>query len=324
MRDCLRELGLRSEVFAEIVHRDLRNQGRALDEYPRNDAGSSGVLYHLAIDSPAEVAFRTLPEPRGVVYHNLTPARFFRPVSRLNYERVRDARRALPALAEVAELGIGVSEYNRAELEAAGFRRTATCPITITPPSRRFARAPLPATVLAVGRVAPHKRLELAIEAVAALRRDVPTARLELVGNDEEMEPYSTSLRRLAARLNAGVHFLGKVSEQELEAAYARATTLLLTSAHEGFGLPVVEAMAREVPVVATRHGAIPETAEGAALLCGDDPIEIAAALQRMITDSTLRRVLVERGRRRAADFSRDVLRDGLATALAPWGVVSP
>jgi len=300
------------------VHDELRGQAHRLDGLPQS--GVDGVLYHLAIDSAAGNLFLQLPLRRGVVYHNLTPARFLRGVSSLNFERVRDARRALPRLAAAAELGIALSEYSRAELVGAGFARTAVCPMAVATPPAEVPRAPAPATVLGVGRIAPNKRWELAIRAMAALRRELPDARMEIAGNDEEMGPYARALNGLSARLNAGTVLRGKVSAAELEAAYARATVLLLPSAHEGLGLPLLEAMARGVPVVATARAAIPETVERAGLLCGDDPLEIAAALARVITDPRLAGVLTARGRWRAALYDDSLVRARLAAAFASWG----
>src|SRR5205807_4051036 len=197
------------------------------------------------------------------------------------------------------------------------FARTAVCPMAVATPPAEVPRAPAPATVLGVGRIAPNKRWELAIRAMAALRRELPDARMEIAGNDEEMGPYARALNGLSARLNAGTVLRGKVSAAELEAAYARATVLLLPSAHEGLGLPLLEAMARGVPVVATARAAIPETVERAGLLCGDDPLEIAAALARVITDPRLAGVLTARGRWRAALYDDSLVRARLAAAFA-------
>jgi glycosyltransferase involved in cell wall biosynthesis len=220
----------------------------------------------------------------------------------------------------VAELGIALSEYSRKELVDAGFAQTAVCPMAVTGAPATVRRTPDAAAVLGVGRIAPNKRWELAVRAMAALRRERPDARMEIVGNDEEMTPYARALRRMSARLNAATVLCGKVSRAELEAAYARATVLLLPSAHEGLGLPLLEAMARDVPVVATAQAAIPETVDGAGLLCGDDPVEIAAAIARVIADGKLRGALVARGRRRAAGYDDSLVRSSLAAALTSWG----
>lgn len=262
-----------------------------------------------------------MPARRAVVYHNLTPGRWFRGLSRRTYDRVVAARRRLPVLAQGVELGIALSEYSRAELVAAGFPRTVICPPAVAPGPPSSPAERQEHLVLGVGRIAPHKRWELAVRAMAALRRELPTARLEIVGSDTEMEAYAAAVRRLAARLNAGVRFLGGVDDPSLEAAFARASALVHPSAHEGLGLPLLEAMARGVPVVATARAAVPETVGDAGLLCRDDPLELAAALHRILTDGRVRRHLVERGRRRAAHFDEAAMRRHLAAALAPWGV---
>lgn len=348
-------MGYRSDIFAEAAHTSLASEARPLEALPH--ASADGVLYHLAIRSHAEDAVVRLDTRRALVYHNLTPARWFRGISRRNYDRVAAARRRLPDLATAFEIGIALSEFSRTDLLAAGFARTVVCPPAIGRPPRtaedaaslaetatdegpevearshgtgarptssgvRHTADPCqPVLVLGVGRVAPNKRWDLAVRAMATLRREIPTARMDVIGSLAEMERYASAVARLSARLNAAVHLRGTVSDADLEAAFQRADVLLHPSAHEGFGLPLLEAMAHGLPVVATARAAIPEVVGDAGLLCSDDPLEIAEALRRVLGDDRLRAALVRRGRQRAAGFDEAALARRLAEILAAWGI---
>jgi glycosyltransferase involved in cell wall biosynthesis len=101
------------------------------------------------------------------------------------------------------------------------------------------------------------------------------------------------------------IEVLGYVTRTELEALYRRARIFAFPSLDEGFGMPVLEAMANSVPVITSNRSALPEVAGDAALLVNpNDPEEIAAALTRLASDEALRADLARRGRERALQFS--------------------
>ena len=131
---------------------------------------------------------------------------------------------------------------------------------------------------------------------------------------------YLKALRGFIAELGLldAVRITGDVSDAALAAYFAAADAYLSLSAHEGFGVPLVEAMEAGVPVVARRVGAVAETVGDAALLVdGTDPTYVAAALHRVIADARLRRLLVEAGRRRLPAFGVDAVAPQLVAAVA-------
>lgn len=167
-----------------------------------------------------------------------------------------------------------------------------------------------PLRLLAVGNLQPRKNLPRLLEAVriVARRRAV---RLRVVG----AAGFQADSIRAALESSADVQVLGYVSEPELVGEYDAADMLVYPSIYEGFGLPVVEAMARGLPVITSTGGALPEVAADAAVLV--DPFDtpaLADAILRLADDDELRRTLVARGLQRAAAFTwtaaADALRD--------------
>jgi glycosyltransferase involved in cell wall biosynthesis len=156
--------------------------------------------------------------------------------------------------------------------------------------------------LLSVAQKRSYKNQQAVIRALAALPD--PTATLVLPGAPT---PYEDELRALAAELGVAdrVRFPNWVSDAELEGLYALATVLVLPSRIEGFGLPVLEAMGRGLPVVCSRTTALGEIAGDAALLVDpDDQADIDAAVARVVADATLRERLTEAGRAHAAAFT--------------------
>jgi glycosyltransferase involved in cell wall biosynthesis len=154
--------------------------------------------------------------------------------------------------------------------------------------------------ILCVAQKRPYKNQEALIRALAELA----SVRVVLPGAPT---PYEARLRELAAELGVEdrVHLPGWLDGPDLEALYRLATCFALPSRLEGFGMPVLEAMARGLPVACSNRTALPEVAGDAALLFDpDDPNELAGALGRLLTDSALRDDLAVRGTARAARFT--------------------
>ena len=157
--------------------------------------------------------------------------------------------------------------------------------------------------LLSVSTKRAHKNLRRLLEAHAL----VPGEQRPLLVLPGYPTPHEAELRELARDLGVSgdVRFLGWLTSSELEGLYAAAESFVFTSRYEGFGMTVLEAMARGVPVAASRASAIPEVAGDAALLFDPDSTEeIAGAIRSLIGDEELRARLAEAGRNRAAQFS--------------------
>jgi glycosyltransferase involved in cell wall biosynthesis len=157
--------------------------------------------------------------------------------------------------------------------------------------------------ILFVGRAAPNKRLPILVEALGRLRERTPAVHAAFIGDTTDL--YQEEKRRcqqLASERGVAdrVHFLGQVDDEHLRDAYRSADVLVLPSRHEGFGIPVLEAMACGLPVVAARAGALPETVGAAGLTFHpDDPDDLARQLRRVLDSANVPDVPLDPGRRR-------------------------
>ena len=178
-----------------------------------------------------------------------------------------------------------------------------------------------------VGRLAPNKCQHDLVKVLATLRAGAdPTARLRLVGG-AELATYESALRELASGLGLtdAVEISGSVSPGALAAYYATADVFVSVSEHEGFCVPLLEAMAHDVPVVAYGAGAVPETLGGGGVLLPDKtPVLVAAAVARVARDQGLRDALVTAGRERLANFTPEVVSSRLLDVLHAHGVAGP
>ncbi len=327
IRSHLRAAGYESDIFAGFVDPRLGAEARPLRDYSAREGGDAACVYHFSPGSPAG---RVALEARGalaVVYHNVTPARFFAGWSEESARLAAGADVELRELARRASLGLAKSTFSRRDLEAAGFPASVVLPFVHEPgppPSRSPVFERLYADgrrhVLAVGRLAPNKRLDDVLRAFALLQRGpVPRSRLLLVG-DDGLHAYAGALRDLARSLRLrDVVFCGRVEEDELRSAYVLADVLVSLSEHEGYGVPLVEAMLAHVPVVAYDAGAVAETMAGAGVLLREkSPEVVAAVVERLLGDDSLRAAMLAAQERLAARVRATDYRALVLGALAP------
>ncbi|MEP7004241.1 MAG: glycosyltransferase family 4 protein [Chloroflexota bacterium] len=276
------------------------------------------LLVHFSMGNEVFTQLAKIRARKVLVYHNVTPPEFFRGINAHAATYARLGRTQLTELAPAFELALGVSAFNERELIAAGYARTAYVPILIDwasygipPDDALMARwehtKPL---LLFVGRVSPHKRQDDLIRMLAYYRACIdPNARLVLVGGYRDQPQYHARLVELvkALHLEAAVTFAGAVSPAELVAYFRSASAFVSLSEHEGFGVPLLEAMRFDLPVVAYDAAAVGETAGGAALLLEDrDLARTAESVALVLERLELRESLIAAGRRRIADFDPD------------------
>jgi len=303
---------------------------RPLWDYRKVSSPETVCLFHFAIGSGAGRFIRQAPDRLVTRYHNITPPEFFAGFLPHLARQCHQGRRELRAFAARTELALGVSEFNRAELEAAGFRRTGVVPIPLDLDAfRRGTRseavrrlyADARTNLLFVGRIIPNKKIEDLLRVFAVYQRSIePASRLLLVGDHWGYEPYLLRLQELARALALeDVIFTGQVEDDELRAYYEASAVYVSMSEHEGFCVPLLEAMALGLPVVAYDAGAVAETLGGAGVLIEKkQPEVVAELLHRLAKDGDVRRSVLEAQERRLAEVRATDQRARLLEALAP------
>jgi glycosyltransferase involved in cell wall biosynthesis len=312
LRDVLVERGIESRIYVEMVDPETEAETSLFPRYADQAQRGDVLLYQFATASAIAPWLAARRETLVVNYHNVTPPEYY---AAWNNPMARHQLRALHERANLAprtSLGIAVSAFNEAELRTAGYARTAVVPpAAVAPTSARAAsdtgRPPgSGARWICVGRVAPNKGIELALMALLVARAHYdPDVTVQVVGRPV-VPAYSRALERFVDELGIrhAVAFRGGISDSELVAAMAASDVLIMGSRHEGFGVPVIEAMTMGLPVVANREGALPEIVGDAGLLIdATDPYALADAAARAASDREFRRSLVEAGAQRVKDL---------------------
>src|ERR1700687_234017 len=325
---------VRSDLFAWEAKPEVKALVRDWHDLERLPKDALLLIHHsMGNDVISEVA--KLPQRKAIVYHNITPGQYFDGINDHARRYSELGREQLRELATVAEFGFADSEFNRAELEAAGLAKTAVVPILydweqfdVTPdPVVARCLADERTAILVVGQILPQKAVHDVISSFARYREGDRGAHLYLVGSTAMSSSYLERLVRQVddAGLRDAVTFTGSVNAEQLVAYYRGATALLTLSDHEGFCVPLIEAMRSRLPIVADEGGAIPETLGGAGILLEDkSPDAVADALERVVRDRDTRAELIARGEQRLEDFSRERVRERLKDALALGGLELP
>ena len=316
MRDTFRAWGHVADVYALELDDDLKDDGRPFADWRRGTAADI-VILHYALPSLLTAELKAHRGRRVVLHHNITPPEFF-----VGYddEMVRICelgRRELAGLRDHVDLGLADSEFNRLELERAGFPRTGVLPIYLDferylqAPNRVLSRALSdgPTNVLFVGRVAPNKRHEDLIRLASYWKRFIsPDLRLLLVGKLPRGRRYFDALQALfyeEAFTPSEVVFTGHVEHDDLLAYYKTADVFVSMSEHEGFGVPLLEAMLMGVPVLAFASSAVPGTLGGAGLLFSEKQLDaVAETAYLLATDGALREAVLAGQKRRLTAFA--------------------
>jgi glycosyltransferase involved in cell wall biosynthesis len=319
LRDALRRAGLRSEIFAEATHDELLAESIPAERYPQVAAPGDVLVYQFSTSSMVAELLADRPEPLVIHYHNITGPEHYEAWEPDIARRAADARRQLRLLAPRAVLGLADSAFNEADLRAAGCGRTLVVPVLSD--HGRLGVPPDPPTVAAlaagkaaggadwlfVGRLVPSKAQHELVKALWVYRRLYdPRARLHLVGLPSS-PPYARALAAFIDSLGladaAVVH--GEVSDAALAAHFAAADVFVCLSQHEGFGIPLLEAMGTGTPVVALDAGAVGSTlGDAGVVLAPAGALRVAAAVHRILGDPRLHAALVGAGRRRAGQLA--------------------
>lgn len=326
LKRIFREMGIESDIYAIHAHEKVKEQvlfWNETREIATTADGKRAVILHYSIASPLNNAFKKLTGIKKIcLYHNLTPTKWFLAYNDRVVKDLETGREELPHLIKSSDLLLADSDYNKSEL--IGFGADDVRVVNLPLDSEKWAiaansgiGASLKAhggkNLLHVGRLAPNKCVEDIIKAFYFYHHKIEKkSKLWLIGIDIDTEIYSFELRRLVTelRLDGDVHFVGAVADCELKAFYQNSDVYLCMSEHEGFCVPLVEAMSFGLPVIAFDACAVKDTlGDGGLLLARKSPAEVAELINIVLTDKELRQELISRGQHQAQTFSLDNFR---------------
>lgn len=332
------ELGLPSEVFASVIRDSFPGQVKPLSAHPDLARQGDRALYHLAIGSNVAEYLLARPEPLAIYYHNLTPLRYVRPWDPAATFGVEWGLRQAEEMARRAEWAMAPSTFSAHELHRFGYGAITTLPLLIDLEGlasetdhtyeRQLCRGKEDRSSdwLFVGRLAANKCQHRVVAAFAAYRHLYDRgARLWLVGptsSDRYAEALADQIEGLGLGDSATV--VGRVTERQLTAHYRRADVFVCLSEHEGFCVPILEAMWHSVPIVALAAAAVPGTVQDAGVLLPYDgrsqpgAAQVAAAV-RFALGNRQREALATAGRARARSLAIERTRPAVAEALRKW-----
>jgi glycosyltransferase involved in cell wall biosynthesis len=334
IRDHLRNCGYKSDIFVRYVDEQVAHE--AIVFQPKRINPQAGLIYHHSIGSELTEYAIAHPSAKCLIYHNITPAEFFLPYRPEFAKLLEKGRSELKQLAQHFPLSVGDSAYNAAELAASGFHQPGVLPIAVDPkkwdmPADETLMQKLQdgkTNLLFVGRLAPNKRQEHLLEAFAHYLTMDQEARLILAGYGDASDPY---YRHLISRiqkwdLTNHVMLTGQVNNVQLLAFYRTAHLLWSMSEHEGFCVPLVEAMWFDIPVLAYKSSAVPETlGEAGVMFTSKEDLVMVAALAKIIArDESWRSKVIKIQRYKRNSFLPELVQKHLNNLVTQMEEVFP
>lgn len=314
IRNQLRSLGYKSDIYVRYIDPRVAHECHVFSEEALR--ASDGVIYHHSIGTEITPSIARFQGPKCLIYHNITPAEFVEPYRPAFAGILRAGRAELPQLAPHFDVSVGDSTHNAEELLQTGFPHPGVLPIcvdgrkwTFQPDAARMRELTDGRTnIVFVGRIAANKKQDDLLRAFKHYKALDPDARLFLVGTVEHADPYATHVQHTMESLGLGdsVRITGSIPDAELAAYYRTAHLFWSMSEHEGFCVPLIEAMWFDVPILAYRSTAIPETLGNAALMFTDkSDLAYIAALAASLTQNKEVRQKCIRAQRRERDRFR-------------------
>lgn len=322
LKQVIEELGYTTAIYAENIDSRLsKGVALSLDKMPILNEDDI-ILYHKSTGT--DISFR-LDQYNGrkiMIYHNITPPNYFSLYNVGSEQLTQYGYEGLVYLKDKIEYCLADSNYNKTELIKMGY----TCPIDVLPiliPFEDYKQASNAkvikqysndgyTNIIFVGRIAPNKKQENIIRTFYQYKQINPKSRLILVGSYSGMENYYERLVEYTKKLELeDVIFTGHIKFDEILAYYQIADVFLCMSEHEGFCVPLVEAMFFDVPIIAYNTSAIGDTLDGSGVLVdNNDPLEVAILIDRVVNNHELKNTIIQRQRKRLEDFEYEKIKD--------------
>lgn len=330
-RATFRAWGYASEIFCEKkrILPELRKDTCDLATAASSIRPDDIVVLHLSIGSDANRVFETINARKAIIYHNITPPDFFRGYQEEIVRNLQRGREDLARLRDAATVNLADSQFNADELKGLGYRNPSVLPLLLDRSNwkggvdRRIVDQYRDGfvNILFVGRCAPNKRIEDLLFTLYYCQKYVrKDTRLIHVGSAAGLERYQALLRTKARELKAENFVMaGSIRADELRAFYQASDVFLCLSEHEGFCIPLLEAMGHGIPVVAYDAGAVAETMGGAGIIVREKKFDlIAETVIRAATTPGLREAIVKGQTDRLRRYEKIDIPAMMKQALSP------
>jgi glycosyltransferase involved in cell wall biosynthesis len=321
LMDIIRSMGYKTEVFAGYIAPQIKRHNIHQYENMPSVSQDDVLIYHMATGTKLNTLIDLFSCYKVMIYHNITPPKYF-----LNYDKfstigTREGIEQTKNLYNTFDYCLAVSEFNKEDLIRYGY----SCPIDVMPiiiPFKNYAQKPAGhilrryndgiVNFLFVGRVVPNKKLEDVITVFYHYQTKYNSrSRLFFVGATGQMQLYRDRLQNYIQTLGCkNVIFTERVKFNEILSYYKIADVFLCMSDHEGFCVPLVEAMYFDIPIIAYDTSAISFTLGRSGILLKEkDPIFAAGVADALLKKPGFRETVLAGQRERLKDYDYNKLK---------------
>lgn len=329
LNDIFKELGYDSYILAvgKCVSMDARKLCGDYVDYEGKIGPGDIAVYHFSIGSELTDFFKRLKSKKVLIYHNITPPHYF---YNINSQRARDLEKGIEEIKDLrdfTDIALGVSEFDRNDLFKMGFKNTGKIWLLLgNSRNKDIVNEDIInkyndkyVNIMGVGRICPNKKFEDIMKVFYYYKNTIENkSRLFIVGSIQGGSSYMEFLRGLGTRLGLNdIVYTGHVTDGDLNGYYKVSDIFITMSEHEGFCVPLLEAMYFEIPIIAYGSSAIPETLGGAGVCVYDkDYSAIAELIDVICKNGTKRKEIIETQNKRLRDFDKGKLKDVLVDYL--------
>ncbi len=324
----LDDLGITNFIYTPKKDKEIKKLTKPIDELIRNKKEDI-IIFHFTGFSRSIYRLIFKDNMKILLYHNITPAKFFKNWSLRSFFYCKAGRSQLSILPNIFDISVSESTYNCDELKKIGFSKCFLLPIVVDKDSllnhsydmdiiNKYSDGFI--NIIFVGRIVPNKKIEDIIDIFGNYNRNFNSrSRLIIIGETTEITPYYDLLIKKVGtiNLNNNVIFTGKISTEALLGWYRCANIFITMSEHEGFCIPIIESMVFGIPVIAYAAGAIPEViGEGGILIKEKNKPAIAKTMHEVISDKQYLHDLKEKQNKNISRFSKQNFKENLENIL--------
>ena len=303
IKNILKKMGYNSQIYAQIINPELKYKVRKYTDYKKHGPNDI-IIYHHSIGIDFLDLIKNLDCKVIMIYHNITPPEFFLGINEKLACLCRLGIHQLEELKNLVNVVVTKSEFSKNDLVKLGYQNVQVMSMLLD--KKKYEKEPIKnfiskyqnsINILHVGRLTKHKQVDEIIKIFHYYNDKInPNSNLFLVGRPVNFsDMYYLSLKSLVKKEKIkNVHFITNADDKKLITYYSLADVFITMSQHEGFCVPLVEAMMFKVPIIANNSSAIPYTlGEGGVLINNETYEEVAKIIEKITDDKTFRNQLI-------------------------------